>query len=277
MVKKPTVSIIIPSFNQASFIEETILSVLKQDYSNIEFIIIDGASKDGSVDIIKKFKNQLAYYVSETDEGQTHAIVKGFERANGDYITWLCSDDILEPSAISLAVEFLEKFPDTVLSFGNRIRIDAKGNTTGFSRYGNFKLWHLKFGLTIPQETVLIRKSSYNMIRGLDKNLHMAMDFDLWCQLSSEGSFVHIPAFLGKFRSHEKNKSSVYSSELSSTGFSSGKPGELAGLVKKYFNKNPTRKTQNIASKLRMIQHFFERRTRSYKASVKLVTQIQKK
>lgn len=276
MVKQPLVSVIIPSFNQASFIEETILSVLKQNYSNIELIVIDGASNDGTVEILKKYNKHITFFISEPDFGQTDAIIIGFERARGEYITWLCSDDILEPSSISLSVAFLEKFPDAVLSFGNRIRIDARGNTIGFSRYGKFNKWHLKFGLTIPQETILIRRSAYEKIKGLDKNLHMAMDFDLWCQLAKAGSFVHIPAYLGRFRSHDKNKSSIYNTEYRLSGFSTGKPGEFAGVMIMHFKRMPTAFTQNLASKMRMIQHFFERRTRSYKACVKFVRQIQK-
>jgi glycosyltransferase involved in cell wall biosynthesis len=99
----PLVSIITPSYNQGAFLEETIQSVLKQDYLNIEYIIIDGGSTDNSLEIIHKYKDQLAYWVSEKDGGQTHAIMKGFNKAQGKYITWLCSDDVMEPSMISLS------------------------------------------------------------------------------------------------------------------------------------------------------------------------------
>ena len=116
---QPLVSIVTPSFNQAAFLEETIQSVLGQDYQPIEYIVIDGGSTDGSVDIIRRHEDRLAWWISEPDRGQAHALNKGFARAQGKYVGWLCSDDTLFPSAISRLVEALDDAAGAALAYGN--------------------------------------------------------------------------------------------------------------------------------------------------------------
>ena len=107
----PLISIITPSFNQAAFLEETLLSVLGQDYPAIEYIVIDGGSTDGSVAILERYADQLAYWVSEPDAGQADAINKGFAKATGKYVAWLNSDDVYLPGAVATAVAALEEKP----------------------------------------------------------------------------------------------------------------------------------------------------------------------
>jgi len=128
---KPLVSIVTPSFNQAKFLERTILSVLNQDYPNVEYIIMDGGSTDGSVDIIQKYADKLSHWQSEKDLGQTDAINKGFSKAKGQIFAWLNSDDTYEPTAISEAVEFLLNNPDVGLVYGDANFINAEDKIIG--------------------------------------------------------------------------------------------------------------------------------------------------
>jgi len=125
----PLVSIVTPSYNQAQFIEATIQSVLSQDYPKIEYIIMDGGSKDGSVEIIHRYAGRLAWWVSERDRGQTDAINKGFAHANGEILAWLNSDDIYHPGAISEAVAHLTAHPETGMVYGDAALIDDQGRT----------------------------------------------------------------------------------------------------------------------------------------------------
>ena len=118
------VSIVTPSFNQAKYLEHTIQSVLGQSYKNIEYIVIDGASSDGSVDCIKKYENKISHWESAPDNGQADAIRKGFDRCSGDILAWLNSDDVLSYDAVELAVSFLDKHPDVDMVYGNRIAIE---------------------------------------------------------------------------------------------------------------------------------------------------------
>ena len=129
------VSIITPSYNQAAYLEQTILSVLNQDHPRIEYIVVDGASTDGSVEIIKKYESKLAYWVSEKDRGQADAINKGFARATGEIIAWLNSDDYYLPGAVNAAVKVFEERSDVVLVYGNMLAVDEHGKTFNTLNY----------------------------------------------------------------------------------------------------------------------------------------------
>jgi len=240
MMDLPLVSLVTTSYNQGQFLEETILSVLHQDYPNIEYIIIDGGSTDNSVEIIKKYQDRLAYWVSEPDRGQTHAIIKGFQRAKGTLLGWLCSDDVLEPSMVSISVAFFQKYPEVGLTYGDRVRIDGKGNIYSLQRFPSFRQYYLRWGLTLPSETVLFRKEVFEASGGLDASLYMVMDFDLWCRLSRVTKFRHIPAYLGRFRSHTENKSSGFTQQLKQSAFTVGFPAEYSRVHQRYFVRKPS-------------------------------------
>lgn len=275
MKRHPIVSIVTPSYNQGRFLEETIQSVLRQDYPNIEYIIIDGGSTDNSREMIQKYSDRLAYWVSEPDKGQTHALCKGFAKAKGEFMGWLCSDDILEPSMVSLSVAFLTQSPSTGLTFGDRIRIDAKGNMLGAQRYPSFQNWHLRWGLTLPSETVLFSRTAYDRAGGLDESLHQAMDYDLWCRLSRVTSFRHIPAYLGRFRTYMGNKSAEFSRQLQGASVKSNLLSEFDRVHFKYFKKRSSVAQMRFGNYLRQFVGILERRGRAYQNDIKRISSIQ--
>lgn len=202
----PKVSIVTPSYNQAEFLERTILSVLNQDYPNIEYIIMDGGSIDGSVEIIKKYENKLAYWVSETDKGQSNAINKGFSKATGDIYCYLNSDDILTPSAVKIAVHYLSKMPEVGLVYADRVIINKHDQITGYMRYRSHNPVFFKFINLFAQETGFFRSDLWKKSGGVDENLYYSMDKDLWFKYMLYAKLYHIPFVLGAYRWHSSAK-----------------------------------------------------------------------
>ena len=203
----PKVTIVTPSYNQAEFLEETILSVLNQTYPNIEYIIVDGGSTDGSVEIIKKYEDRLAWWVSEPDNGQSDAINKGFSHATGEIYNWLNSDDILYAESVSVAVHFMQKYPEYELVYGDRVVIDNHGRIIDVFEPVGVSRRMARFALRIPQETTFFTSRIWHKVGGLNEALHFVMDSDLWYRFLEETPFFHIPVFMGAYRNHEESKS----------------------------------------------------------------------
>jgi glycosyltransferase involved in cell wall biosynthesis len=211
----PIVSIITPSFNQARYLEATIASVLGQNYPNIEHIVMDGGSTDGSVEIIRRHESRLAYWSSGPDNGQTDAIAKGFARAKGSVLAWLNSDDMLAPSAVRIVMDAFERHPQAGVVYGDRLEIDSRGNVTGVCRCPSWYGQMLRRNITLPQEATFFRRGAFDKAGGVNASLAFSMDFDLWCRLAKVTSFHHVPAFLGYFRRHDAAKSVVFTGKES--------------------------------------------------------------
>ena len=180
MKDQPLVTIVTPSFNQAPYLETTIRSVLEQDYPNIEYIVMDGGSNDGSTEIIKRYADRLAYWESEKDKGQTDAINKGFARSHGEILAWLNSDDVLYPHAVREAVAYLTEHPECGLVYGDSDFIDAKGNVIGRFNAKQTDYKKLTEGYVhIPQQASFWRADLWKQVGPLDDTIYFAMDYDL--------------------------------------------------------------------------------------------------
>ncbi len=203
----PKITVVTPSFNQAEFLEETIRSVLLQNYPNLEYIVIDGGSTDGSVEIIQHYSDYLTYWVSEPDNGQADAINKGFSRSTGDIMGWLNSDDLLLSDALyKIATFFCEKKQAKVATGlkkvydqDSRFRFNVYLGrpTDAFVRH-----WYL-----VNQEATYWRQEVWENIGPLDADLMFALDFEYWQRMLNYGySFELIPSYLAVFRRHEDAK-----------------------------------------------------------------------
>ena len=206
----PKISIVTPSFNQGQFLEETIQSVLNQDYPKLEYIIIDGGSTDNSVDIIKKYEDRLAYWVSEPDKGQSHAINKGVSRATGEIINWINSDDLLCDDALLKVGGFFCSHPDIDVCYGDNIPIDINGRVITFGRCLSFSKKMLLSGICLPQQSTFFRRSLIYKYGGLDEELNLLMDYELYLKfVFNNCTFHHINKPIGKFRYYPETKTNV--------------------------------------------------------------------
>lgn len=177
----PKISIITPSYNQGEFLEQTICSILDQNYPNLELIIIDGGSTDNSVEVIRKYEDHLKFWVSESDEGQSHAINKGLKHASGDIINWINSDDRLMPNSLSTIAEYFQD-PSTHVLCGYSNYVDQSGNAMFTNRTTapeNNPIRSLTLGW-IVQPSTFFRKKIFDQFVPLQQDLHFMMDHYIW-------------------------------------------------------------------------------------------------
>ena len=236
------------------------MSVLNQDYPNIEYIVIDGGSTDGSVEIIKKIQNRLAYWVSEPDSGQSAAINKGFKRATGQIFNWINSDDLLMPSAVKIAVHYLMENPDIGMVYGDRIIIDERGNFLSINRYPSHNARIFRHHSRIPQETTFFRRELWYEVDGVDEGLNYCMDRDLFVKLSKRTQFYHIPFVLGAYRKHSLSKTVIYSHTLKTAGRE-----EINKVYRRHYLKGRNRLKVKFCKKLNNLRLFFETKSKSTK------------
>lgn len=205
----PKISIVTPSYNQAQYLEETIRSVLLQGYPNLEYIIIDGSSTDGSVEIIKKYEPWLAFWESKKDRGQSHAINKGIRKATGDILFWLNADDICLPNAFSLVSEAFSKNPDKKLVIGQTYVIDKQSEVIGEMR-SDFSTWEdiaTRKLNHIRQVSTFFSIDLFYQLGLINEELIISMDNEILIRFTKKYTPLIIDQYLSAFRVHEKAKS----------------------------------------------------------------------
>jgi glycosyltransferase involved in cell wall biosynthesis len=204
----PRISLVTPSRNQGRYIEATLLSVIHQGYPDLEYIVMDGASSDGTAEILKRYSSSLAYWESTPDRGQAHAINKGWQRAAGKYLWWLNADDLLTPGSLFTAAALLEGSPETDMVYGDTYLIDPDGEIVGDTRYEEFDFDRFLLNrLDLPQAGALVRRSALDRVGFLNEDLHYLMDYDFWIRLAlAGGRFARVSRPLALFRLHEEGK-----------------------------------------------------------------------
>ncbi|MFQ6610918.1 MAG: glycosyltransferase family 2 protein, partial [Fidelibacterota bacterium] len=210
----PKITLVTPSLNQAQFLEETIQSILSQNYPNLEYIIVDGGSTDGSVDIIRKYEKHLAWWVSEPDRGQSHAINKGIEKASGEIFNWVNSDDLLASGALQAVSEEYMQYPeaDVLCGFYTAVQNDETFPKTRLGIYKELEKM-MVFGHVSPC-CMFWKLEKFRQIGRLDERLHYCMDLEFWHRYLLKNGLSGLHIFdreIAIFRFHKNSKSAVKS------------------------------------------------------------------
>ena len=210
----PKISIVTPSLNQAPFLEETVLSVLNQNYLNLEYMIIDGGSTDGSIDIIKKYERGLSYWISEKDKGMYDAINKGFERSSGEIMAYINSDDVYTPDTFKKIARLFSDLPQVDWITGRTGYIDERGVVTGVAVKKTYNRMLLRNGFyqspysyVVNQNAVFWRRRLWNTVEEIKNGLKFAGDFFLWVKFSEHAELYFVDEVFSSFRRHSMQKS----------------------------------------------------------------------
>lgn len=211
----PKISVITPSYNQAEFLERTLKSVLDQNYPNLEYIVIDGGSTDGSVDIIRRYEDRLAYWVSERDRGQTDAINKGFRRATGEWVAWQNSDDIYYPGSFIDFASAARAHPEVDLIIGNINLIDRFDQVLRDIHY--VKPSHgalLAEGMVLTNQAAFWRRRVHDEIGLLDESLDCSFDYEWFLRLTKGRLGINVSRTWGGYRLHDATKTSTFNQKF---------------------------------------------------------------
>lgn len=201
----PKISIVMPSYNQGKYIEASIKSVLNQNYQQIELIVVDNMSTDSTINVLNRYKSKIKI-VREKDNGQTNAINKGFKVATGEVISYLNSDDLLEPKALVHVADYFVHNPKSKIIYGKGQFISAKGGFISFYHTQYPTLSSLFKECVISQPTVFMRKKVYEEIGLFDENLNYAMDYDYWIRVTKKYKFYFLDKTLASTRLHSETK-----------------------------------------------------------------------
>jgi len=202
---QPLVSVVTPCLNAARYIEETIASVLAQEYPNIEYLAMDGGSTDGTVDILKRYEGKLRWQ-SRPDGGQADAVNRGFGQTSGEIFAFLNADDTYLPGAVLRAVEAFAANPNAEVVYGNAWYIDEQGRHLSRYPVEAFDAERLERRCIICQPATFIRRGAFAAVHGVDARLRFAMDYDLWIRLSADRQFVKLDSDMAASRLHSGAK-----------------------------------------------------------------------
>lgn len=203
----PKISIVTCSYQQGRFLGATLRSVLEQHYPALEYIVVDGGSKDGSLAAIRDVESRLAWWVSEPDKGQTDALIKGFARSSGDVLAWLCSDDLLLPGALDAVGRYFEAHPEVEWLYGDALWIDALGAPLRTKREMPWSRFAFLFDHNyLAQPSVFWRRSLFERAGGLQTEWNLAMDADLWLRFARTSRPHHLRRYLSCMRYYPEQK-----------------------------------------------------------------------
>jgi glycosyltransferase involved in cell wall biosynthesis len=208
MTDAPRISVVTPSFNQHDFVEATLRSVVDQAYPNLEYVVVDGGSTDGSVDVIRRYEERLSSWVSEPDNGHAHALNKGFARTTGDIMCWINSSDVHYPWTLETVSRVFTELPHVDWIMGIPSQFDAAGGPRHVSPGPGFNVYDFLAGdyRWIQQESVFWRRSLWERAGGrLDEGLRCAADFDLWLRFFRLAPLCRVQTVLAGFRVHEES------------------------------------------------------------------------
>lgn len=206
----PKISIVTPSFNQAAFIEWTVRSVLMQRYPNLEYILMDGGSTDGTQEVLEPYRDRFAHYESARDKGQSDAIHRGFNHATGEIMAYLNSDDMLAPGALQFVARYFAEHPEVDALYSHRCTVDENNKVLYYWILPPHDDWYISRWDIIPQETCFWRRSLFEESGNIDPEFRFAMDYDLFVRFMQHGKMVRVNRFLGAFRKHEAAKTSQF-------------------------------------------------------------------
>lgn len=219
MSSRSLITIVTPSFNQAAYLEQTIQSVIHQpglgELFDLEYIIIDGNSTDGSQEIIQRYQSHLAWWVSEKDRGQAEAINKGLRRAKGQIVAWLNSDDLYLPGAVAEAVRVFARDPSLGMIFGDALAIDEQGGIIHRWSFGNWGLREFLRFRIICQPAVFLRRSIFEEVGYLDESYHYMLDHQLWIRVAAHSRVQHISSVWAAARQHSQAKNVLLATRFS--------------------------------------------------------------
>lgn len=218
-------SVITPSYNQAAYLEQTIQSVINQNYPFVEYIIIDGGSTDGSVDVIKKYASYISYWVSEKDKGQSDAINKGLKLAKGDILCWLNSDDLYEPNTFNTVAQFFKDHADAKFVYGDGVVFhEGVSKRNSYCRPGKVDREVLSRSDPLQQPSTFWRREVHDEIGFIDESLSFTMDWEFFMRVAQRYEMYYLPVSFSRYRIHEAHK----------TGVGEGRSIEILAFVEKY-------------------------------------------